>query len=707
MKKLYIYSIFYLFALSVNAQSNLQIIGTWSLPGLGWPTEVIGDSNYVYMAYDDKVLLFDIHTPENSEIINITSYQHDVQCLQIYDSLAYIINDYQHVCVYEISDPLNWERIKVFKMHNFDAYELEIWGDYAYFACADSGLEVWNIGEEPYFIKKVSSGDGLFYKITRHDKYLYASDWNKYLNIYDLTEPANPELVVSYPCDKIFQDLIYKGGLLFTCADVGSLVYDVNDPANPVLTDTLRAGINFSKVINKENLLILGSSLDRIICLYDISDPTNPQLLSEINGLIPSHLNIYGDLLFIAEFNRGLYIYNISDLTNPILYTRCDTHTWCKKIAKHGDYIYTASEVNGLIIVDCSNPQAPVKVSAMYPGVNVNDVQFFNNTLFMSGSGDKGIMAVNVDDPESPEMLYSIPLSGTVREFAFKDNYLFVPDSGLKIFDMADFYNPSLVAKIDLQMSSGSLVFNENLIILSGINKHYFIDISNPNTPEMISAIYSGWNAPRISVYNNHLYEASNEGGLKVYDITDPVNYIVKGRFLIGEYVNEVQNFNDTLFVTSEGSKIRMYELKNPMQLSSIGSHNNCLAFDYYKEGNLIYVASLSSGITILRYGEPANNDENTDIPTHYNLSQNYPNPFNPVTNISFSLPVKSNVKLTIFNALGQEVKILAAREMEAGVHTLNFDALSIASGIYFYRVTVEGTDGTSYRNTKKMVLQK
>ncbi len=98
---------------------------------------------------------------------------------------------------------------------------------------------------------------------------------------------------------------------------------------------------------------------------------------------------------------------------------------------------------------------------------------------------------------------------------------------------------------------------------------------------------------------------------------------------------------------------------------------------------------------------------EGTEIPEVFALEQNYPNPFNPATKIRFSLPVNAKVTLTIFNALGQKVSTLANTDMEAGIHTVNFDASSIASGIYFYTISAEGIDGSNFSNTKKMILMK
>lgn len=99
--------------------------------------------------------------------------------------------------------------------------------------------------------------------------------------------------------------------------------------------------------------------------------------------------------------------------------------------------------------------------------------------------------------------------------------------------------------------------------------------------------------------------------------------------------------------------------------------------------------------------------DEVITLPTSYKLDQNYPNPFNPSTEISFSLPTSSHVKLEIFNTLGQLVTTLVDGELTAGSHLITWDGSSksgnpVASGVYLYRLTAG-----DYVRTKKMSLIK
>ena len=118
----------------------------------------------------------------------------------------------------------------------------------------------------------------------------------------------------------------------------------------------------------------------------------------------------------------------------------------------------------------------------------------------------------------------------------------------------------------------------------------------------------------------------------------------------------------------------------------------------------LAYVNQILTGV------EDDNNIGN--IPSDFALRQNYPNPFNPSTRIDFSLPTESNVKLIVYNILGQEVLKLVDNQMFAGNHSVIWNAndaagAKLTSGIYLYKLTASGINGKEFQSTMKMILMK
>lgn len=115
------------------------------------------------------------------------------------------------------------------------------------------------------------------------------------------------------------------------------------------------------------------------------------------------------------------------------------------------------------------------------------------------------------------------------------------------------------------------------------------------------------------------------------------------------------------------------------------GGSNSEIYYKRNETGNTIGLYSISS-----------------EIPGSFSLSQNYPNPFNPATKIKFDLSKAGNVKLAVFNSLGQQLDLLVNKMLLAGSYEYEFNAGSLPSGIYFYKLS---SDARS--EVKKMMLVK
>ncbi len=93
---------------------------------------------------------------------------------------------------------------------------------------------------------------------------------------------------------------------------------------------------------------------------------------------------------------------------------------------------------------------------------------------------------------------------------------------------------------------------------------------------------------------------------------------------------------------------------------------------------------------------------QRAEIPAAYELAQNYPNPFNPSTEIQFTLPETTSVRLVVYNVMGREVAHLVEGSLGAGTHRVTFDASGLPSGVYLYQITAG-----SFTRTNRMVLTK
>jgi len=127
------------------------------------------------------------------------------------------------------------------------------------------------------------------------------------------------------------------------------------------------------------------------------------------------------------------------------------------------------------------------------------------------------------------------------------------------------------------------------------------------------------------------------------------------------------------------------------------GAEESRVIFDMGADVGVVVIDNVSLELTVATSVEELDNR-----PNQFSLDQNFPNPFNPTTNISFTIPQSADVKLEVFNALGQKVATLVNGSRNAGSHTITFDASRFASGVYLYRLT----SGNNVQINKMLLLK-
>lgn len=150
-------------------------------------------------------------------------------------------------------------------------------------------------------------------------------------------------------------------------------------------------------------------------------------------------------------------------------------------------------------------------------------------------------------------------------------------------------------------------------------------------------------------------------------------------------------SFNEITFITGKGTttdQTKYSYLDNDVRVGTI----------YYRLKQIDLDGTFE-------YSNVINVDVN--LPTQFSLMQNHPNPFNPSTKIIFELPVDANVKLNVFNIIGQQITELVNSDLAGGRHEFDFNASDLSSGIYYYTLSAVGKNGIDFSATKKMILIK
>ena len=140
-------------------------------------------------------------------------------------------------------------------------------------------------------------------------------------------------------------------------------------------------------------------------------------------------------------------------------------------------------------------------------------------------------------------------------------------------------------------------------------------------------------------------------------------------------------------------------ELIGKIDLPTSVSASNCAWGD---DDNRTLFITAGNSVYRVRPFVTSINKEDSSLPKSFELSQNYPNPFNPTTKITYSIPITSNVMITVYDVSGKEVVTIENCQKKAGTYTLLFNAEKLASGVYYYNLTAN-----EFSSTKKFVILK
>lgn len=173
---------------------------------------------------------------------------------------------------------------------------------------------------------------------------------------------------------------------------------------------------------------------------------------------------------------------------------------------------------------------------------------------------------------------------------------------------------------------------------------------------------------------------------------SNPANFVIFPGFRLGTV---------SFPGTSGGGSVYGLFVRKAYSLNSFAGQTVWIGFRYHTNTSIDGYAAYLDDIMI---GSPnvGVTSNNSSLPNKFSLEQNYPNPFNPVTNIRYSVPKATNVQLTIFNSMGQEVKKLVNEFKSPGSYSVDFNATEFASGTYFYKL-----ETADFTETKKMTLVK
>jgi hypothetical protein len=234
-------------------------------------------------------------------------------------------------------------------------------------------------------------------------------------------------------------------------------------------------------------------------------------------------------------------------------------------------------------------------------------------------------------------------------------------------------------------------------IKLTGAGQINIPDVLNKSTNESKEEfIKADWGKIIITDNANRtytLYAVKGEVNLNSYELPPvPPAGMFDIRYGSGRIAEELSNGNQSILLSG---------IEYPVKVKV-----EDLSINLEDESGKIVKTSLTDGQEITIQNSSVNKlrilSGEIGLPEVYSLEQNYPNPFNPSTTIRFALPEAGNVKLTIYNVIGEKVTELVNNKLDAGRYSYKWDASNIATGLYIYELRTD-----KFVSVKKMMFLK
>lgn len=592
-------------------------------------------------------------------------------------------------------------------------------GTYAYVAAGSAGFKVYNIAT-PATPSLVASIDSLAYceSVVISGQYAYVAAGTR-SHIVDITNPAAPVYVGKIAAyGGYHQYMNVRSGYAYVCNyDAGLAVVNITNPSNPVNVMAVPSGHRTAGIIFDGNYAYVAVG-DTGMVIYNVSNPASPVFTAKIKTTGRAAFVSYGAVsingvptghIFVS--NRlpapGISAINVASPTTPVTSSFLAAFAAPTGIAYFPYYsngkVYVAYGTAGLRILDVTSPSSPLLLSTFALSGEARGVAVKGNFAYVIGR-DAGVHIVDVSNAANPVLLKTIPTSRS-RGIAINGNYAYVAtrDSGLIVWNVTDPANPikkAAVKGIDVENVASA----GNVVGTSFYSSIRFYDITNPESPvaKGSTPTFKTGNEG-FSIVGNYAYVPDGDS-LKIFNISNLNTPILISKIKTGGYGYITSVVGNYCYVASEGTGVRAINISNPAVPVEAGYYDDVpQSRGVTANGKYIYVAEKTDGLTIYSNDLITSvTNENTIIPSTIMLHQNFPNPFNPTTNIAIDLRERVFVSLEVFNVLGQRVAILLNNQLLSGSFNVRFDGSSLSTGVYFYRLQTNGLT-----ISKKMMLIK
>jgi len=590
---------------NVNADDTLPYVelGSWN-ENLGRLNQIVVNGTIAYIAdSSENLFVFDLENLSNPLLLNTyrsEALPYDINDILFINESLIILAKSRHGL--EIIDCSNFSNINSVYTYTQTTYvtSLAFKDPFLYATDFIDGLHIFDLSDlnDIQYVNNISIA-GSAYTIDIVGHYAFIASNSTGIKIFDLIDPVNPVEVGNFTDGSSFFELDAIDNLVYAINDLYSLkILNVSNISIPTKIGEFNGSYYDDLVVSNDIAYISESSYG-----FSILNCTNPTSIVEIisgdTQDFISDIYVGQDYFYLTSYlNRGVEIFSISSL--PALQTVARIgEGYVAEILIENNIAYLADECGGVVIVNVSNSQSPIKLGAFNEGGQTKGICFSNNLLFVANY-ELGLQILNVEDPTHPLKLGSFYDGGNASGVTVSGNRAYLAD-GFDGFEIIDISNPEspieLVQGEDVPFITEHFtkirIFEDNAYLLGWGGVFIFsIDEENGNTAGELLGSYFATNPNDFILKDDRVYISIAR--IYVVDVSNPESPLLVSYYTEAPF-DQLLLVDNVLFASS-WEEIHVLNITNPNQITKIADFtlNDPITDLFYKKG-VLYISHSSS----------------------------------------------------------------------------------------------------------------
>jgi hypothetical protein len=512
--------------------------------------DVKKQGNLLYLACADLGLrIVDVSNPYWPLLIGGLETGNDAWDIELVGTFAYVVDGYYGLFIIDVSDPANPVLIGSYNIPGVTR-GVAIDGDFAYLATDNFGFRIVNISNPaaPYQVAVYMLADWRAKHIDLVDHYAVVAGGSDGVSIFDISIPTNPTVVIHFNTGDYAWRLKVRDWIAYVANQPGGFnAIDIRNPQQPIIVDTVLTGERTEHVALSESYAYIPMG-DSGVSVVDITDPADMVPVGSCHTGTGAW-NLTADDNYAYVCSSGLAVVDISNPAAPETISGIPGFLFALDVKLYGDYLYVADYDTGLKIVDVSDPFNPVICGMLPTGNYASDLAIRDDIAYIANAYS-GLMVADISDPMAPEEIWASSIAEAYT-LCLKDNFLYVAGSDLLIYDITDPRLPVLVGTWDGIGIQQTIALNGDFAYIGSFyNGIDVIDVSDPTTPVRVNEVDLADSDPiRITIENNLAYVCYWHEGFRVYDISNPMQILPCGNYDLFSY--DVVLSNEQIYVSS------------------------------------------------------------------------------------------------------------------------------------------------------------